>query len=167
MSIRLDTPDDESSVLSWQPEESIAHVTQENIVLESALRHVLALTACLAAGAAQAADQGPRHHPKSRYDTATYTVVEGDELIVIGERFEVPVSALKAQNKLASDEVKVGQKLVVAASSAGPANTAAGKRPNIVMLMTDDTGWNDEPPSAALFPGRRRDALRAARGHPR
>ena len=106
---------------------------------------VLALTACLAAGAAQVADQGPRHHAKGQYDTvtATYTVVEGDELIVIGERFQIPVDALKAQNKLASDEVKVGQKLVVAASSAGPANTAAGKRPNIVMLMTDDTGWND------------------------
>ncbi|MDS4070188.1 MAG: sulfatase-like hydrolase/transferase [Candidatus Competibacter sp.] len=101
---------------------------------------VLALTACLAAGAAHAADQGPRHHAKGQYDTvtATYTVVEGDELIVIGERFEIPVSALKAQNKLASDEVKVGQKLVVAAS---PAGATEGKKPNILFIMGDDIGW--------------------------
>ena len=71
---------------------------------------ILALTAGLAAGGAQAADQGARHHAKGQHDTvtATYTVVEGDELIVIGERFQVPVSALKAQNKLASDEIKPG-----------------------------------------------------------
>ena len=63
---------------------------------------VIALTACLAAGGAQAADQGPRHHAKGQYDTvtATYGVVEGDELIVISERFQVPVDTLKEQNKL-------------------------------------------------------------------
>jgi arylsulfatase len=100
---------------------------------------VLTLTACLSIGSAQAADQGSRHHAKGQYDTvtATYTVVEGDELIVIGERFEVPVSALKAQNKLASDEVKVGQKLVVAAS---PAGATEGKKPNILFIMGDDIG---------------------------
>ena len=80
---------------------------------------VLALTACLVAGGVQAANQGPRHHARGQYDTvtATYVVVEGDELIAIGERFEIPVDVLKAQNKLSSDEVKVGQKLVVAASA--------------------------------------------------
>lgn len=43
---------------------------------------VIALTAWLAIGSAQAADQGPRHHAKGQYDTvtATYVVVEGDEL---------------------------------------------------------------------------------------
>ena len=58
---------------------------------------VLAL-ACLAAGAAQAADQGARHHAKGQYDTvtATYGVVEGDELIVIGERFQVPVGVIQS-----------------------------------------------------------------------
>ncbi|MCC8999636.1 MAG: LysM peptidoglycan-binding domain-containing protein, partial [Candidatus Contendobacter sp.] len=80
---------------------------------------ILALMAGLAAAGVQAADQGPRHHAKGQYDTvtATYVVVEGDELIAIGERFEVPADALKAQNKLTSDEIKVGQKLVVAASA--------------------------------------------------
>jgi hypothetical protein len=39
----------------------------------------------LAAGTAQAADLGPRHHAQGQYDaaTATYGVVEGDELVVI------------------------------------------------------------------------------------
>lgn len=31
---------------------------------------------------------------------------------MIGERFEIPVEDLKAQNKLASNEIEVGQKLV-------------------------------------------------------
>ena len=78
---------------------------------------ILALTACLVTGGVQAADQGPRHHARGQYDTVTYIVVEGDELVAIGEHFEIPVDALKAQNKLTSDEVKVGQKLVVAASA--------------------------------------------------
>jgi arylsulfatase len=65
-------------------------------------------------------------------------VVEGDELIVIGERFQVPVDALKAQNKLASDEVKVGQKLVVAAKAT---SATEGKKPNILFIMGDDIGW--------------------------
>ncbi len=76
----------------------------------------LVIVACLATGIVQAADQGPRHHAKGQYETitATYTAVEGDELIAIGERFEVPVESLKVQNKLTSDQVKVGQKLVIA-----------------------------------------------------
>jgi arylsulfatase len=102
----------------------------------------LALTACLAAGSAQAADQGARHHAKGQYDTvtATYGVVEGDELIVISERFQVPVDTLKEQNKLRSDEIKPGQKLTIAASTGSPASAAGGK-PNILFIMGDDIGW--------------------------
>lgn len=79
---------------------------------------VLALAACLVIGGAQAADQGPRHHARGEYDTvtATYVVVEGDDLIAIGERFEIPVDALKARNKLPSDTIKVGDKLAIAAA---------------------------------------------------
>ncbi|QQS54216.1 MAG: sulfatase-like hydrolase/transferase [Candidatus Competibacteraceae bacterium] len=99
---------------------------------------VLALTACLAIGSAQAADQGSRHHAQGQYDTvtATYGVVEGDELIVIGERFQVPVDTLKARNKLTSDEIKPGQKLTIGS----PANAASGKKPNILFIMGDDIG---------------------------
>ena len=97
---------------------------------------VIALTAGLAAGGAWAADQGTRHHARGEYDTvtATYTVVEGDELIVIGERFEIPVDTLKARSKLTSNEIKPGQKLTIAAA-------ADGKKPNIFFIMGDDIGW--------------------------
>ena len=103
---------------------------------------VLALTACLAVGNAQAADKGPRHHAQGQFDTvtATYLVVEGDDLIAIGERFEVPVEALKAHNKLASNEVKVGQKLALAAPAAAAPAAANGNKPNILFIMGDDIG---------------------------
>ena len=44
----------------------------------------LALLACLAFGAVQAADQGPRRYAEGAFDAATgaYTVVKGDELAV-------------------------------------------------------------------------------------
>ena len=87
---------------------------------------VLALTTCLAVGSAQAADQGARHHAKGQYDTATatYGVVEGDELIVIGERFQIPVETLKEQNKLTSNEIKPGQKLTIAAKVGSTASAS-------------------------------------------
>jgi hypothetical protein len=76
---------------------------------------VLALSACLAFGSAQAADQGARHHAEGDYDAAagTYEVVKGDDLIKIGERFEVPLDRLKAENNLSSDVIKPGQKLTI------------------------------------------------------
>ncbi len=82
---------------------------------------VLTLTSCLVLGSAQAADQGPRHHAQGEYDTvtATYVVVEGDDLIAISERFEISVDALKAQNKLPSNEIKVGDKLAIGDADAG------------------------------------------------
>ena len=109
----------------------------------------LALTVCLTAVSAQAADQGARKHAKGSYDTvtATYIAVAGDELEVIGERFEVPVEDLKALNKLSSDNVKKGQKLVIAAAAeaAAPAARRAAvagdeTRPNILFIMGDDIG---------------------------
>jgi hypothetical protein len=88
---------------------------------------VLALTACLAFGSVQAADTGPRAHAEGKYDsaTATYRVVEGDDLFSISERFQVSVDALKAANKLTSDEVKTGEKLMIS-SGGGHAGTSAG-----------------------------------------
>ena len=110
----------------------------------------LALTVCLTAVSAQAADQGKRKHAEGAYDmvTATYIAVAGDELEVLSERFEVPVDVLKEQNKLSSDEVKKGQKLVIgaAAEATAPAArrsaaTSDEKKPNIVFIMGDDIGW--------------------------
>jgi arylsulfatase A-like enzyme/LysM repeat protein len=83
---------------------------------------ILTLLACLVFGSVQAADTGPRPHAQGQYDaaTATYGVVADDDLAAIAERFGVAVAELKAQNKLGSDKVEVGQKLVVATSA--PAN---------------------------------------------
>jgi hypothetical protein len=80
----------------------------------------MALTALLAFGSAQAADTGPRAHAEGKYDaaTATYVVVEGDDLFSISERFKVSVDALKAANKLTSDVVKTGEKLKIASGGA-------------------------------------------------
>ena len=54
-------------------------------------------------------------------------MVEGDDLIEIGERFGVSVDELKAHNKLASDEIEVGQHLAI---PGGPADTAATATPS-------------------------------------
>lgn len=90
----------------------------------------LSLLLCL--GGVQAADQGPRHHAQGQYDTATatYVVVEGDDLIEIAERFGIAVDELKAQNKLASDQIEVGQKLVIATGTAGSHAATASTTPN-------------------------------------
>ena len=84
---------------------------------------------------------------EGKYDTvtATYVVVEGDDLFAISERFEVPVDALKAHNKLASSEVEAGQKLAVGPASAStPAaapqsatHKAAAKKPLAKMTCED------------------------------
>lgn len=58
-----------------------------------------------AVGAAQAADNGARPHAQGQYDTVvtTYVVVEGDDLVAVSERFEIPVEDLKARNQLGSN----------------------------------------------------------------
>ncbi len=71
------------------------------VFLSAGLRvfSTLAVTACLTAGSAWAADKGPRHHAQGQYDTvtATYVAVKGDDLVAISERFEIPVDVLKQQ----------------------------------------------------------------------
>jgi len=85
------------------------------------LSSVLAVFGCLCFSNIQAADTGPREHAKGQYDTATatYVVVEGDDLIEIAERFGIPVHELKTQNNLASDKIEVDQKRVIATGTAG------------------------------------------------
>lgn len=82
-----------------------------------------------------AADSGPRKHAEGQYDasTNTYTVVAGDDLSEIGERFGTTVGALERLNKLASDKITVGQTLVVAA--AGTAGAADGDKPKMATEM--------------------------------
>jgi LysM repeat protein len=42
-----------------------------------------------------------------------YTVVSGDTLSGIAARFKRTVSAIKTANKLAGDNIKIGQKLLI------------------------------------------------------
>jgi hypothetical protein len=92
---------------------------------------VLALTAAitlgLALGSAQAADSGARRHAQGGYDAAnaTYTVAEGDRLSAIAERFGMTIDAIKADNKLQSDEIGVGESLVLAAADADETSPSA------------------------------------------
>ena len=83
----------------------------------------LVLLAGLVTGGVQAANQGSLKYTEGPYDAASgvYTAAKGDNLAAIAERFGVTASELKSQNKFASDQIEVGQKLVVAA-----ANTAEG-----------------------------------------
>jgi LysM repeat protein len=114
-----------------------------------------ALSAILAVGALQAADKGPRAHAEGKYDTvsATYVVVEGDDLFAISERFEVPVETLKVHNKLHSDEVKPGEKLNLgkAAGHKSPAHQAAGKKPMTQMTCEDFLGLEEDFQPKAVY----------------
>jgi LysM repeat protein len=120
---------------------------------------VLALTALLAVGSAQAADHGLRPHAKGAYDTvtATYTVADGDDLFAISERFEVPADQLKALNKLTTNEVKPGQKIHVAASdsqgAAHPshAHQATAKKPLAKMTCEDFVGLDESFKPKAVY----------------
>lgn len=72
--------------------------------------HAIALT-----GTADAGDTGPRPRAEGSYDAAiaTYQVVKGDDLSAIAERFGVSVAGLKDANRLASDNIQIGQRLVI------------------------------------------------------
>jgi len=110
---------------------------------------VLALTACLSIGSAQATDQGARHHAEGEYDAATgsYEVVKGDDLIEIGERFQVPLDRLKAENNLSSDLIKPGQKLTI--TTGAPTVSAP-------------VSAQEQPPKQVQAPGRAADDLLSA-----
>ena len=55
----------------------------------------------------------PTPSPTSSSSVKTYVVVSGDTLSKIAAKFGVSVTALKAANKLTTDTIKVGQKLVI------------------------------------------------------
>jgi hypothetical protein len=76
-------------------------------------------------------DSGPRHHAQGQFDTitATYVVVEGDELIAISERFSIPLDELKSHNKLASGKIEVGQHLAIPGAGLQAQTTASEMGP--------------------------------------
>ena len=119
---------------------------------------VLALAACLSIASVQAADQGARHHAEGDYDAATgiYEVVKGDDLIKIGERFEVPLDTLKAENNLGSDVIKPGQKLTITTGApTGPAAVSAPvsaqKKQSGLAANDPLASWNEGPAKQAIM----------------
>ena len=116
----------------------------------------LSLSLILALGTAQAADTGPRAHAEGKYDTAsaTYLVVEGDDLFAISERFAVPMDAIKAHNKMTSNAVEVGQKLEIAATASHHASTthkASAKKPLAKMTCEDFVGLDESFQPQAVY----------------
>jgi acid stress chaperone HdeA len=116
----------------------------------------LSLSVVLALGAAQAADKGARAHAEGKYDaaTATYVVVEGDDLFAISERFAVPMDAIKSHNKLTSDEVKVGQTLRIAGTASHPTSKthkASAKKPLAKMTCEDFVGLDESFQPQAVY----------------
>ncbi len=111
------------------------------------------LAAILVGGVAQAADKGARAHAEGKYDTvtATYVVAEGDDLFAISERFEVPVDTLKANNKLASNEVKAGQKLALGAAHHSATHKSAAKKPLAKMTCEDFVGLDESFQPKAVY----------------
>ncbi len=99
---------------------------------------ILLLAAALITSSALGADNGPRAHARGGFDAATgvYTVVSGDDLGPVAARFGMSLPQIEQQNGLSSDQIQVGQKLVVAppslntsavGSTAAPAAPAANE----------------------------------------
>jgi LysM repeat protein len=112
-----------------------------------------ALAAILAVGIAQAGDKGPSAHAEGNYDsvTATYVVADGDDLFAISERFDVPIEALKAQNKLASNEVEAGQKLSVGGPHKSATHQTTAKKPLSKMTCEDFVGLDETFQPKAVY----------------
>lgn len=106
-----------------KPMKPVRAARQLSFHLIRTLSLIVALAGGLVLVSAMAADQGPRHHANGQYDAAAalYVVAAGDDLVAIAERFGVSVAELKVGNKLASNEIEVGQKLVVPAGTPGSA----------------------------------------------
>ena len=69
-----------------------------------------------------------RRYAEGAFDAATgaYTVVKGDDLAAIAERFGVAVAELKEGNQLGSNVIEAGQKLLITASAPAGAPQITG-----------------------------------------
>jgi hypothetical protein len=106
--------------------------------------------AALLASSALAADNGPSAHARGGFDAATgvYTVVSGDALGAIAARFGMSLAQIDQQNALSSNQIQVGQKLVVAPPSLDPSSSGspAGDNP------TGESTQESTPAAAAASP---------------
>jgi len=62
----------------------------------------------------------PASGPAAETGEQIYTVIAGDSISVIAEKFDVPSATIRALNKLTSDDILIGQTLRI------PAKTTAG-----------------------------------------
>jgi len=88
----------------------------------------------------------------SRLEPYRYTVVSGDNLSRLANRFETTVQDLMAVNNLSSDRIRVGQELVIPGrlASEGP---VAGTRPSTSRTTTTTTTETRTPSRPPLEPG--------------
>ena len=127
----------------------------------------LVLLAGLVTGGVQAANQGSLKYTEGPYDAASgvYTVVKGDNLAAIAERFGVTASELKSQNKFAADQIEVGQKLVVAAADAAEGGSTGTSQTTGVPGSPDATttisGKQIPPPDPQFGGVIKEDALKS------
>nr|WP_223282666.1 peptidoglycan endopeptidase [Neobacillus kokaensis] len=86
--------------------------------------------------------------------SATYTVVKGDALVKIANRFDVTIGELKQWNKLNSDMIYIGQVLKVSNSS-GSAITTASKKPAVAKPVVKPAAAKPSAKPAASKPAAR------------
>ncbi len=87
--------------------------------------------------------------PNSTTDTAptptvtsnTYTVVAGDTLWSISQKFGITTAILKSTNNLTSDTLQIGQTLTIPKSTTGTAPTPT-VTPNTYTVVAGDTLWS-------------------------
>lgn len=69
----------------------------------------------------------------------THTVVSGDTLWKISQKYKVTVDAIKAQNNLTKDTLSIGQKLVIPTVATAPAPTPTAESPKPTSQWPDIT----------------------------
>jgi peptidoglycan endopeptidase LytE len=87
--------------------------------------HIPAAAATTASASAAPATTPPGSIEMGSAGEQTYTVKSGDTLTKIASEFGTTVKALRSENNLSTDKIKVGDKLKIPAKSSAPATASA------------------------------------------
>ncbi len=79
--------------------------------------------------------------PTPNVTPSTYTVVAGDTLWSISQKFGITTASLKSANNLTSDTLQIGQTLTIPKSTTGTAPTPT-VTPNTYTVVAGDTLWS-------------------------